>query len=45
MTQLWSEPFIGVPCVNMQYYDALPEAVQQEMRKFWVDAIILCRIH
>jgi tripartite ATP-independent transporter DctP family solute receptor len=40
LTQLKSEPFIGIPTVNKKFFDNLPEAVQQEMRKFWIDAII-----
>ena len=40
VTQLRSEPFIGIPTVNQKFFDNLPEEVQQEMRKFWIDAII-----
>jgi len=40
LTQLKSEPFIGIPTVNKQFFDSLPQEVQQEMRKFWIDAII-----
>lgn len=40
LTQLWSEPFLGIPTVNMQFFDNLPEEAQQEMRKFWIDAIL-----
>lgn len=40
VTQLKSEPFIGIPTVNQKFFDNLPEEVQQEMRKFWIDAII-----
>ena len=40
LTQLKSEPFIGIPTVNKQFFDNLPEEVQMEMRKFWIDAII-----
>jgi tripartite ATP-independent transporter DctP family solute receptor len=40
LTQLKSEPFIGIPTVNKKFFDNLPKEVQQEMRKFWVDAII-----
>lgn len=39
-TQLNNEPFIGIPTVNKKFFDALPENVQQEMRKFWIDSII-----
>ena len=40
LTQLKSEPFIGIPTVNKKFFDSLPKDVQQEMRKFWIDAII-----
>jgi TRAP-type C4-dicarboxylate transport system substrate-binding protein len=40
VTQLKSEPFVGIPTVNQKFFDNLPEEVQQEMRKFWIDAII-----
>jgi len=40
VTQLKSEPFIGIPTVNKAFFDNLPQEVQQEMRKFWIDAII-----
>lgn len=37
---LKSEPFIGIPTVNQQFFDRLPKNVQEEMRRFWIDAII-----
>lgn len=40
VTQLKSEPFIGIPSVNQTFYNGLPENVQKEMRQFWIDAII-----
>ncbi len=40
LTQLKSEPFIGIPTVNKKFFDNLPKEVQQEMRRFWIDAII-----
>jgi TRAP-type C4-dicarboxylate transport system substrate-binding protein len=40
LTQLKSEPFLGIPTVNQEFFDSLTPAAQQEMRKFWVDAII-----
>ncbi len=40
LTQLKSEPFVGIPTANKQFFDNLPKEVQQEMRKFWIDAII-----
>jgi TRAP-type C4-dicarboxylate transport system substrate-binding protein len=40
LTQLKSEPFIGIPTVNQDFFDGLPKEVQDEMRKFWIDAIV-----
>ncbi|CAB1060754.1 TRAP-type C4-dicarboxylate transport system, periplasmic component [Olavius sp. associated proteobacterium Delta 1] len=40
LTQLKSEPFLGIPTVNQEFFDGLTKEAQQEMRKFWVDAII-----
>lgn len=40
LTQLKSEPFIGIPTVNQEFFDSLTKEAQDEMRKFWVDAII-----
>ncbi len=40
LTQLKSEPFLGIPTVNQDFFDGLTKEAQQEMRKFWVDAII-----
>jgi len=40
LTQLWAEPFVGIPTANKQWFDALPEAAQQEMKRWWADAII-----
>jgi TRAP-type transport system periplasmic protein len=39
-TQLKSEPFLGIPTVNQEFFDSLPQNAQEEMKKFWVDAII-----
>ncbi len=39
-TQLKSEPFVGIPTVNQDFFDNLPKEVQQEMRRFWIDAIL-----
>jgi TRAP-type C4-dicarboxylate transport system substrate-binding protein len=39
-TQLKSEPFLGIPTVNKEFFDSLPQNVQDEMKRFWVDAII-----
>lgn len=40
LTQLHSEPFVGIPTVNQQFFDGLPADVQQEMRNFWQNAIV-----
>jgi len=40
LTQIFSEPFLGIPTVNQEFFDNLPEDVQAEMRRFWRDAII-----
>jgi TRAP-type C4-dicarboxylate transport system substrate-binding protein len=40
LTQIWSEPFVGIPTVNKQFFDSLPEDAQAKMRQFWADAII-----
>ena len=39
ITQLWSEPFLGIPTVNQKFFDSLPKNAQDEMRKFWMNAI------
>jgi TRAP-type C4-dicarboxylate transport system substrate-binding protein len=39
-TQMWAEPFLGIPTVNMQHFDGLPDEVQQMMRDYWADAVI-----
>lgn len=40
ITQLKNEVAVGIPSVNKQFFESLPEDVQQEMRKFWRDEII-----
>ena len=40
ITQLKSEPFLGIPTANKQFFDGLPKDAQQEMLKFWHDSII-----
>ena len=40
LTQLKSEPFIGIPTVNQAFFDGLTKDAQDEMRTFWVDAIV-----
>ncbi len=38
--QLWAEPFLGIPTVNMQFFDSLPEHEQQLMRDYWANVVI-----
>lgn len=40
LTDIYAEPFTGIPTVNMQFFDSLPPELQQEMRDWWIDAII-----
>jgi TRAP-type C4-dicarboxylate transport system substrate-binding protein len=40
LTQLKSEPFLGIPTVNQDFFNGLTKEAQQEMRRFWIDAII-----
>jgi TRAP-type C4-dicarboxylate transport system substrate-binding protein len=40
LTQIWAEPFVGIPTVNMQFFDSLPQEAQEKMRQFWADAVI-----
>ncbi len=39
-TQLSSEPFLGIPTANKQFFDGLPENAQKEMLSFWHNAVI-----
>ncbi|RKX79116.1 MAG: C4-dicarboxylate ABC transporter substrate-binding protein [Spirochaetes bacterium] len=39
-TQMWAEPFLGIPTVNMQFFDSLPEDVQNLMKNYFKDNII-----
>ncbi len=39
-TQMWAEPFLGIPTVNMQHFDTLPAEYQQLMRDFWADNVV-----
>lgn len=38
--QLWAEPFLGIPTVNMQFFDSLTDEEQQLMRDYWKDVVI-----
>lgn len=40
ITQLGNEPFIGIPTVNKDFFDGLTKDAQQEMRNFWINAIM-----
>lgn len=39
-TQMWAEPFLGIPTVNMQFYDGLPEDMQKMMKDYFQSNII-----
>lgn len=39
-TQIYAEPFVGIPTINMVFFDSLPEEVQREHREWWADAVI-----
>ncbi|MFO7997997.1 MAG: TRAP transporter substrate-binding protein DctP, partial [Bacteroidales bacterium] len=39
-TQLNNEPFIGIPAVNLEFFESLPEEAQQEMLDYWQNAIL-----
>lgn len=39
-TQMWAEPFLGIPTVNMQHFDTLPDEVQEIMKSYFKDNII-----
>ncbi len=39
-SQIWSEPFMGIPTVNMKFYDSLPKNAQAEMKNFWAGSIV-----
>jgi TRAP-type C4-dicarboxylate transport system substrate-binding protein len=40
LTQLKSEPFVGIPTVNLKFFNSLTKDAQQEMLNFWHDAVI-----
>lgn len=40
LTQLHSEPFIGIPTANQKFFNSLTKDAQEEMVKFWRDSII-----
>lgn len=40
LTQLKSEPFLGIPAFNKDFFNSLTPAAQKEMIRWWRDAII-----
>lgn len=39
-TQMWAEPFLGIPSVNLEFYESLSEERQQAMKDFFRNNII-----
>jgi TRAP-type C4-dicarboxylate transport system substrate-binding protein len=39
-TQMYAEPFLGIPTANMQWYDSLPADIQKMMKDFYNSNII-----
>lgn len=39
-TQMWAEPFLGIPAVNRAFFDSRPPEEQQAMKDFFRDNII-----
>jgi len=39
-TQLKNEPFLGIPTANLDFFESLPENVQNEMLSYWQEHII-----
>ena len=39
-TQLWAEPFIGIPTVNAAFFDKLKPALRNRIRTWWRKAIL-----
>ncbi|MDW7738852.1 MAG: TRAP transporter substrate-binding protein DctP [Bacillota bacterium] len=39
-TQIYAEPFVGIPTINMVFFDSLPENVKEQHREWWADAIV-----
>jgi len=40
LTQLHSEPFIGIPTANQKFFNGLTKDAQEEMLRYWRDSII-----
>ena len=34
----YAEAYLGIPTVNMKFFDSLPKNAQEKMRQFWADA-------
>lgn len=39
-TQMYNEAYLGIPTINADVFDSLPENAQQKMRDFWSQATI-----
>jgi TRAP-type C4-dicarboxylate transport system substrate-binding protein len=39
-TQMWAEPFLGIPSVNRKFFDSRPPEEQQAMKDFFRDNIV-----
>jgi len=39
-TQMWAEPFLGIPTINKQHFDGLPAEYQDLMTEFWASSIV-----
>jgi TRAP-type C4-dicarboxylate transport system substrate-binding protein len=39
-TQMWAEPFLGIPTVNMQHFDGLPQEMQDLMMSYFKDNVM-----
>jgi len=39
-TQMWAEPFLSIPAVNAEFFDALSPELQQAMRDYFTERIM-----
>lgn len=39
-TQIYAEPFVGIPTANQAFFDSLPAEVQEEHREWWANAVV-----
>ncbi|NIY17666.1 MAG: C4-dicarboxylate ABC transporter substrate-binding protein [Nitrospinaceae bacterium] len=39
-TQMWAEPFLGIPAVNAKFFDSLDSEVQEEMKRYFRSNIV-----